>query len=68
MKNQFLDIPVHLRPQWDEVSEKVRLASEELQRAQANYSQAVLARIALTDEINGAFAADEHIETFRAAG
>lgn len=54
MKNQSMEIPAYLKPQWQAASEEVRMASEELQKASARYYEAVRARIALTGAINDA--------------
>lgn len=56
MRNQYLEIPEHLRPAYLEVTEELRLASEELNEANKRYRDAVIARIALTDTINKSIA------------
>lgn len=52
MKHQSGEIPVDLQPRWDAATEELHEASIELQQAQKRYNAAVLARIALSDELN----------------
>ena len=53
MRNQNMEVPDHLKARWDEATEELRQASQELNIANKRYHAAVLARIAITAEING---------------
>lgn len=48
-----MEVPDHLKARWDEATEELRQASLELNEANKRYHAAVLARIAITAEING---------------
>ena len=48
-----MEVPDHLKARWDEVTEELQRASQELNEANKRYHAAVLARIAITAEING---------------
>ena len=53
MRNQNMEVPDHLKARWDEVTEELQRASQELNEANKRYHAAVLARIAITAELNG---------------
>lgn len=51
MKNQNEYIPEHLQERWDMASTELSKSSQELNEANTRYNQAILARIALRQEL-----------------
>ena len=51
MENQDCYIPEHLRERWEEISRKLGEASIDLVVASQAYNQAVLARLAISQEL-----------------
>ena len=55
MRNQYEQIPDHLKDEWEQVSNELHEAAVELDIASKRYNAAILARISILNTLNNSW-------------